>query len=75
MSPVGLEVLEEADQLAALDAPLDESELEDGDERTHRLLHAVETYKAVCAATGTEPTQEEAWLVFLSALSGSLGDD
>ena len=69
MSPVGLEVLEEADSLAAPDAPPDEDELEDADARTRRLLHAVESYKAACAAIGTEPTQEEAWLVFLSALA------
>jgi hypothetical protein len=74
MSLAGLEVLEETDSLAALDAPLDEDEMEDGDERTRRLLRAVETYKAACAAVGTEPTQEEAWLVFLSALGRAPGD-
>ena len=32
------------------------------------LLRAVETYKASCAAAGEEPSQEDAWLVLLSAL-------
>jgi hypothetical protein len=32
------------------------------------LLRAVEAYKASCAAAGETPTQEDAWLVLLSAL-------
>ena len=35
---------------------------------SHTLLRAVEAYKASCAAAGEEPTQEDAWLVLLSAL-------
>jgi hypothetical protein len=33
-----------------------------------RLLRAVEQYKAACWAEGEEPTEEDAWLVFLAAL-------
>ena len=32
------------------------------------LLRAVEAYKASCEAAGETPTQEDAWLVLLSAL-------
>ena len=35
---------------------------------SRKLLSAVETYKAACAAAGEEPTQEDAWVVLLSAL-------
>ena len=35
---------------------------------SRHLLHAVEAYKASCAAAGEQPTQEDAWLVLLSAL-------
>ena len=35
---------------------------------SRHLLRAVETYKASCAVAGEEPTQEDAWLVLLSAL-------
>ena len=41
--------------------------LEDN-ELTDRLLSAVETYKQSCRAAGEEPTEEDAWLVLLSAL-------
>lgn len=37
-------------------------------ERSRQLLRAVEAYKASCAAAGEAPTQEDAWLVLLSAL-------
>ena len=49
--------------LAGLSAG-DESEAD----LSRHLLHAVETYKAACAVAGEEPTQEDAWLVLLSAL-------
>ena len=52
------QVLEEA--LAGVD--------EAGSGLSRHLLSAVETYKASCAAAGEEPTQEDAWLVLLSAL-------
>jgi hypothetical protein len=35
---------------------------------SRHLLRAVETYKAACAVAGEEPTQEDAWLILLSAL-------
>ena len=37
-------------------------------ELSRHLLRAVEAYKASCAAAGETPTQEDAWLVLLSAL-------
>jgi hypothetical protein len=49
--------------LAGLSAG-DESEAD----LSRHLLHAVETYKAACAVAGEAPTQEDAWLVLLSAL-------
>ena len=36
--------------------------------RTRRLLHAVETFKARCAARGETATEDDNWLVLLSAL-------
>ena len=56
-------VLAELIGLAGLPAG-DESDAE----LSRHLLRAVETYKASCAAAGEEPTQEDAWLVLLSAL-------
>lgn len=35
---------------------------------TRRVLSAVETYKEACRVAGEEPTEEDAWLVLLSAL-------
>jgi hypothetical protein len=36
--------------------------------RRRRVLHAIEAYKAACAAEGREPTEEESWLILLAAL-------
>ncbi|HEU5315125.1 MAG TPA: hypothetical protein VFX49_03390 [Chloroflexota bacterium] len=35
----------------------------------HRLLGAVETYKATCAAARVPTRSDDAWLVFLAALA------
>ena len=35
---------------------------------SRHLLRAVEAYKASCVAAGETPTEEDAWLVLLSAL-------
>ena len=37
-------------------------------ELSRHLLRAVETYKASCQVAGEEPTEEDSWLVLLSAL-------
>lgn len=59
---VGDLVAEEADPMTASTSMAVDPLLE------RQLLRAVETYKAVCAATGQEPSEEETWLVFLGAL-------
>ena len=43
-------------------------EIDDDSDLSRWLLSAVETYKAACLAAGEEPTEEDAWLVLLSAL-------
>ena len=51
------------------DQILDELVETDGDSDLSRwLLSAVETYKATCHAAGEQPTEEDAWLILLSAL-------
>jgi hypothetical protein len=37
-------------------------------ELSRHLLRAVETYKASCQVAGEQPTEEDGWLVLLSAL-------
>jgi hypothetical protein len=51
-----------------IDELIDNIERHDDDQRSARILSAVEAYKAACLAAGEEPTQEDAWLVVLSAL-------
>lgn len=76
-------LLEGADDLVAEDVRAEADKADEADEAIdevaagaavdpileRRLLRAVETYKVACLAAGEEPTEEESWLVFLSALS------
>ena len=61
-----VETIEQIDQLVSQDLIGASDEADAGLSRY--LLRAVEAYKASCAAAGEEPTQEDAWLVLLSAL-------
>ncbi|HEU5318436.1 MAG TPA: hypothetical protein VFX49_20150 [Chloroflexota bacterium] len=55
-----------ADQ--TIDELLDSIERHETDRRSAWVLSAVEAYKAACRAAGEEPSQEDIWLVVLSAL-------
>jgi hypothetical protein len=60
-------VFRETEEVAGqtVDEQLDNIE---SDDRSRWVRSAVEAYKASCVAAGEEPTQEDAWLVLLSAL-------
>jgi hypothetical protein len=47
---------------------IDRHEAKRANQRSAWLLSALEAYKASCRAAGEVPTQEDAWLVVLSAL-------
>jgi hypothetical protein len=41
----------------------------DAGTRARRLLRALESYKASCAAKGEPPSEEDSWLVLIAALN------
>lgn len=60
-----------ADDGHTIDDLIDEIERHDDqrdEQRSAWVLSAVETYKAACLASGEAPSQEDVWLVVLSAL-------
>lgn len=65
MSPAGLQTVEETDRRDGVPEP-DEARTS---RRTRRALGAVERYKALCAARGQAPTEEDSWLVLLAAVT------
>ena len=71
MSPTGLQTAEETAMGAAAGrlAPEQGAELTAASERTRRLLRAVEHYKAAQVARHEPPSEDESWLVLLTALA------
>jgi hypothetical protein len=65
MVPAGLQTIDQTEPPRPSEG-LAPTEAEDLTQR--RLMRAVERYRAVCAARGVEPSEEEGWLVLLATL-------
>ena len=67
MSSTGVESVGEAQQVRPQPGAAESGEANVN--HTSKLLRAVESYKAACAAKGLEPTGEGSWSVLLAALN------